>query len=69
MPDGTVRLTAGGEEWTFAAKAEPMLVLLADGEAHRLADLAQAAGVTLAQAAGVVTELVDGQAAAIGGAR
>ncbi|GAB2746567.1 cupin domain-containing protein [Kitasatospora kifunensis] len=69
VPDGTVRLTAGGEEWTFAAKAEPMLALLADGEAHRLADLAQAAGVTLAQAAGVVTELVDGQAAVIGGSR
>ncbi|MGW4816283.1 cupin domain-containing protein [Kitasatospora cineracea] len=68
-PDGTVRLTTGGEEWTFAAKAEPMLVLLADGERHRLADLAQAAGITLAQAAGVVTELVDGQAAAIGGSR
>ncbi|MEU4119984.1 cupin domain-containing protein [Kitasatospora sp. NPDC028055] len=67
--DGTVRLTAGGEEWTFAAKAEPMLALLADGEPHRLADLAQAAGITLGQAAGVVTELVDGQAAAIGGAQ
>ncbi|ROR38021.1 cupin domain-containing protein [Kitasatospora cineracea] len=66
-PDGTARLTAGGEEWTFAAKAEPVLALLADGERHRLADLAQAAGITLAQAAGVVTELVDGQAAAIGG--
>ncbi|MEV7783284.1 cupin domain-containing protein [Kitasatospora sp. NPDC088351] len=69
MPDGTVRLTAGGEEWTFAAKAEPMLALLADGEPYRLADLAQAARITLGQAAGVVTELVDGQAAAIGGPR
>ncbi|MEU9042373.1 MULTISPECIES: JmjC domain-containing protein [unclassified Kitasatospora] len=65
----TVRLTAGGEEWTFAAKAEPMLSLLADGEPNRLADLAQASGITLSQAAGVVTELVDGQAAAIGGPR
>ncbi|MFG2845226.1 cupin domain-containing protein [Kitasatospora sp. NPDC048296] len=69
VSDATVRLTAGGEEWTFTAKAEPMLALLADGEPHRLADLAQAAGITLGQAAGVVTELVDGQAAAIGGAR
>ncbi len=67
--DGTVRLTAGGEEWTFAARAEPMLAILTDGEPHRLADLAQVAGITLGQAAGVVTELVDGQAAAIGGAR
>ncbi|MGC0312983.1 cupin domain-containing protein [Kitasatospora acidiphila] len=66
LPDDTINLTTGGEEWTFAAKAEPMLVLLTDGEPHRLADLAQAAGITLAQAAGVVTELVDGQAAAIG---
>ncbi|MDH6704811.1 hypothetical protein P3T27_001514 [Kitasatospora sp. MAA19] len=69
MPDGTVRFTAGGEEWTFAAKAEPMLALLADGEPHRLADLAQAAHITLGQAAAVVTELVDGQAAAVGGPR
>ncbi|MFI6152432.1 cupin domain-containing protein [Kitasatospora sp. NPDC051170] len=68
-PDSTVRLTAGGEEWTFAAKAEPMLATLSDGKPHRLADLAQAAGITLGQAAGVVTELVDGQAVAIGGVR
>ncbi|MFJ5925772.1 cupin domain-containing protein [Kitasatospora sp. NPDC092948] len=69
MPGGTVRLTAGGEEWTFAAKAQPMLAFLADGEPHRLGDLARAAGITLAQAAGVVTELVDGQAAVVGGPR
>ncbi|WBP88176.1 cupin domain-containing protein [Kitasatospora cathayae] len=68
-PEGTVRLTTGGEEWTFTAKARSMLALLADGESHRLADLAQAAGITLAQAAGVVTELVDGQVVAIGGER
>ena len=67
--EGTVGLVAGGEEWTFAAKAGPILELLADGAQHRLADLAQAAGVTLTQAAGVVTELVEGQVAAIGGAR
>ncbi|GAA3056431.1 hypothetical protein GCM10020229_80230 [Kitasatospora albolonga] len=65
--DGTTaRLIAGGEEWTFAAKAEPMLALLLDGAMHRLADLAQAAGITPAQAAGVVTELVEGQVVAIG---
>ncbi|MFE2410001.1 cupin domain-containing protein [Kitasatospora sp. NPDC059408] len=69
VADGIVRLTAGGEEWTFVGKAGPMLALLADGEPHRLADLAQAAGITLGQAAGVVTELVDGQAAAIGSPR
>ncbi|MEZ0088976.1 cupin domain-containing protein [Streptacidiphilus sp. EB129] len=66
-PEGTVRLVTGGEEWTFAAKAQPMLALLTDGESHRLADLAEAAGVTLTQAAGVVTELVDGQVVAVRG--
>ncbi|MFH9353511.1 cupin domain-containing protein [Kitasatospora sp. NPDC017646] len=66
-PEGTVRLTTGGEEWMFTAKAQPLLALLSDGGSHRLADLAQAAGITLAQAAGLVTELVDGQVAAIGG--
>ncbi|MFJ9696652.1 cupin domain-containing protein [Kitasatospora sp. NPDC101183] len=66
-PDDTVRLTAGGEAWTFAAKAESMLAILSDGEPHRLAELAQASDITLGQAAGVVRELVDGQVAAIGG--
>ncbi|MDH6133565.1 ribosomal protein L16 Arg81 hydroxylase [Kitasatospora sp. MAA4] len=66
--DNTVRLVAGGEEWTFAAKAGPMLARLVGGVPQRLADLAQAAGITLPQAAGMVTELVAGQVAAIGGA-
>ncbi|MET8626572.1 cupin domain-containing protein [Kitasatospora sp. NPDC004669] len=67
--DGTVRLTAGGEEWTFAARVEPLLALLGEGGSHRLADLAQAAGITTGQAASIVTELVDGQVATIGGAK
>ncbi|WP_274562464.1 cupin domain-containing protein [Streptomyces spiramyceticus] len=67
-PEGAVRLTAGGEEWTFAAQALPLLGLLARGDSHRLADLATASGLTLAQAAGVVTELVSGEVAAVGGA-
>ncbi len=67
-PQGTVRLVAGGEEWTFAAKAGPMLALLVGGVPRRLAELAQAAGITVPQAATVMTELVEGQVAAIGGA-
>lgn len=66
-PDGTARLTAGGEEWTFAAKALPLLRLLVDGTAHSLAELATASGLTLGQVAGVVSELVTGQVAAVGG--
>ncbi|MFD4904123.1 cupin domain-containing protein [Kitasatospora purpeofusca] len=68
-PQGTVRLVAGGEEWTFAAKAGPMLALLVGGVPRRLAELAQAAGITVPQAATVMTELVEGQVAAIGGVR
>nr|WP_256098549.1 cupin domain-containing protein [Streptomyces agglomeratus] len=68
-PEGTVRLTAGGEEWVFSAQALTMLGLLVRGDRHRLADLAEAAQLTLAQAASVVTELVSGDVAAVGGAR
>ncbi|MFJ2867115.1 cupin domain-containing protein [Kitasatospora sp. NPDC087314] len=68
-PGNTIRLTAGGEEWTFAAKTQAMLVLLADGENHTLAELALAAGISLTQAAGLVTELVDGQAVTVAGAK
>ncbi|MBT2401709.1 cupin domain-containing protein [Streptomyces sp. ISL-100] len=66
-PEGTVRLTAGGEQWVFSAKALPLLGLLVRGDRHRLGDLADAAQLTLAQAAGVVTELVNGEVAAAGG--
>ena len=68
-PGGHVCLTAGGEEWTFAAPAKPLLALLLDGTVHTLGELAQASRITVAQAAGVVAELVDGQVAAVGGAR
>ena len=66
---GHVLLTAGGEEWTFAAKAGPLLARLLDGRGHTLAELAQASGITVTQAAGVVAELVNGQVAAAGGTR
>ncbi|MFF4814521.1 cupin domain-containing protein [Kitasatospora sp. NPDC001309] len=66
-PNDRVRLTAGGEEWTFSSRAQPMLALLADRSRHRLGDLAKAAGISIEQAAGIVAELVDGQAASIGG--
>ena len=67
--EGFACLTAGGEEWTFASKARPLLLLLLDGAEHRLSELAQAAQITVEQAADVVTELVAGHAAAVGGAR
>ena len=67
--EGLARLTAGGEEWTFASKARPLLMLLMDGAEHRLGELAQAAHLSVEQAAGVVTELVAGHAVAVGGGR
>ena len=67
--DGHARLTAGGEEWTFVHQAAPLLGLLLDGTVHTLAELAQASGITVAQAAAVVAELIDGQVAATGGTR
>ncbi|WP_037602350.1 cupin domain-containing protein [Streptacidiphilus rugosus] len=67
--DGNVHLVAGGEDWTLAAPVLPLLEQLADGGQHRLALLADRAGLTLTQAASVVTELVNGNAAALGGNR
>ncbi|GAA2102160.1 hypothetical protein GCM10009759_36480 [Kitasatospora saccharophila] len=69
MPDGTALLTAGGEEWTFAAKALPLLKPLLDGSTHSLDELAALACLPLEQAAGVVNELVLGQVAAVRTAR
>ncbi|MFF0391503.1 cupin domain-containing protein [Kitasatospora sp. NPDC004615] len=69
LPDGSAQLTAGGEEWTFAAKALPLLQPLLDGSTHSLGELAVVAGLTIEQAAGAVNELVAGQAAAVRTAR
>ncbi|GGW89697.1 JmjC domain-containing protein [Streptomyces noursei] len=64
--DSNVVLTAGGEHWTFAPAARPLLDRLADGRPHTLADLIDGTDLTLEQAARVVGELVTGQVAAVG---
>ncbi|MFB7089457.1 cupin domain-containing protein [Streptomyces sp. NPDC056296] len=63
---GNAVLTAGGEEWTFAPQAAPLLSLLVAGGHHRLDTLAQAAGLRIGQVALLVSELVDGEVAAVG---
>lgn len=64
---GTVVMTAGGESWTFAEAARPILERLADRRPYRLGDLIQGTGVSLHQVAALLTELVKGQVAAVGG--
>ncbi|MFE2043473.1 JmjC domain-containing protein [Streptomyces sp. NPDC059477] len=66
--DGNAVLAAGGESWTFAPPALPLLERLTDRSEHRLADLVSSTGLTLEQAAAVVGELVAGQIVAVGGA-
>ncbi|MES4901058.1 MULTISPECIES: JmjC domain-containing protein [unclassified Streptomyces] len=63
--EGQVILRTGGEEWTFAALVAPVLEPLAAGHSVSLGDLAQAAGLTTAQVASVVTELVSANVAAV----
>ncbi len=64
--EGTVTFTGGGESWTFAAPAAPLLERLGDGRRHRLVDLVAGTGLSLPQAAAVVRELVDGNVAVLG---
>ncbi|MFF8976640.1 cupin domain-containing protein [Streptomyces cellulosae] len=64
--EGNAVLTAGGEEWTFSPQAGPLLSLLVDGGRHRLDALARAAGLRVGQVAHLVSELVDGEVAAVG---
>ncbi|GHD16357.1 hypothetical protein GCM10010313_44550 [Streptomyces violarus] len=64
-PEGKVRLTAGGEEWVFAQRARPLLECLMPGLPQRLGNLAEPGGLTLAETALVVSELVKGQIAGI----
>ncbi|MGW9497833.1 JmjC domain-containing protein [Streptomyces prasinus] len=64
--EGHTVLTAGGEERTFAPQAAPLLSLLVDGGRHRLDALARAAGLRVGQVAQLVSELVDGEVAAVG---
>ncbi|CAL9531084.1 hypothetical protein SUDANB145_04023 [Streptomyces sp. enrichment culture] len=64
--EGHAVLTAGGQEWTFSPQAAPLLSLLVNGGRHRLDALARAAGLRVGQAASLVSELVDGEIAAVG---
>lgn len=64
--EGNVVLTAGGEEWAFSAQAAPLLSLLVAGGHHRLDALAHAAGLRIGQVALLVSQLVDGEIAAVG---
>ncbi|MFJ9798035.1 JmjC domain-containing protein [Streptomyces sp. NPDC101145] len=62
-----VTLAGAGNEWTFARSVAPVLRLLAYGRPVTLAELASESGLTLGQAAEVVTTLVAGQAVAVVG--
>ncbi|MFG3101632.1 cupin domain-containing protein [Streptomyces sp. NPDC048182] len=63
--EGRAILAAGGEEWTLSAEAAPLLDLLLQGGRHRLDALAQAAGLRIGQVALLVSELVEGEVAAV----
>jgi hypothetical protein len=54
----TVSLEAAGQRWVLAAKAAPMVRLLVSGEPATLGALADAAGITVRQAVGVLNQLV-----------
>lgn len=64
-----VRLRGAGQEVDAAAAAAPLFHRLTEPRWHRLGDLADAAGVSVADAAGLVTELVTAQMAAVRTAR
>lgn len=63
--EGNAVLTAGGEERTFSPQATSLLSLLVDGGHHRLDALARASGLRIGQVAQLVSELVDGEVAAV----
>ncbi|MFB6844724.1 cupin domain-containing protein [Streptomyces sp. NPDC056373] len=60
-PEGNVRLTAGGEEWTFARRVRPMLERLVPGLPQKLGELAESGGLAVSETAQVLSELVSGQ--------
>lgn len=65
--DDTVTFSGAGSAWTFTLPVAPALRLLATGRPVTLTDLAAESDLTLGQAAGVVSALVDGEAVAIVG--
>ncbi|MER7403878.1 cupin domain-containing protein [Streptomyces sp. NPDC000070] len=60
-----VVLLAGGEEWTFAPPVRAVLSPLLDGASLSLGYLAETSGLTVGQVAGLVTELVNADVAAV----
>lgn len=63
---GQVVLLAGGEEWTFAPPVRAVLSPLLDGSSATVGHLAEASGLTVGQVAGLITELVNANVAAVG---
>jgi hypothetical protein len=66
VDDDAVTLAAAGNTYEFAPAAEPVLRPLVDGETVALATLAAAADLEVESVAGLVQELVAGQAATVG---
>ncbi|MFJ3310301.1 winged helix domain-containing protein [Streptomyces sp. NPDC086549] len=64
--EDAVTLSAAGAVYEFAPEAEAVLRPLVDGRTEDLAALADAAGLSLENVAGLVRELVAGQAAVVG---
>jgi hypothetical protein len=62
---GQVVLVAGSEEWTFASPVRAVLSPLLDGSSLPLGHLAETSGLTVGQVAGLVTELVNANVAAV----
>ena len=58
-------LLAGGEEWTFTPSAHAVLSRLLEGSPVPLGHLAETSGLTVGQVAGLVTELVNANVAAV----
>ncbi|WP_438486823.1 cupin domain-containing protein [Streptomyces sp. S186] len=63
--DGHVVLSAGGQEWTFAAPALDVIKLLTEGSASTLGRLAVSSGLPADQVAALVSELVAADVAAV----
>ncbi|MCO8303639.1 cupin domain-containing protein [Streptomyces sp. RKCA744] len=64
--EDAVTLSAAGSTYEFAPAAEAVLRPLVDGRTMDLATLAETAGLALEDIAGLVQELVAGQAATVG---
>ncbi|MGV4930014.1 cupin domain-containing protein [Streptomyces sp. BHT-5-2] len=63
--DGHVVLSAGGQEWTFAAPVLDVIKLLAEGSTWTLGRLAVSSGLPADQVAALVSELVAADVAAV----